>query len=274
MFFIFIKFLFLGLVQGIVEAIPVSSSGHLLIFEKIVNLNLNADQLEVLATITNLGSLLAVILLFRKDIINLIKSFFNYFKDGNKKYLNDTKYCIYLIIATIPAGIMGLIVTKLGIFDFLSNNVKFIGLMLLVTGLFLFIIKDFKGYKNKDKITLTDTIFVGLFQVIALIPGISRSGSTIVGSMFRKLDRETAFNFSFMLYIPISIATSILGIKDLFELNETSFTYVCYFMSMIVAFIATYFSLKAFKKIMINGKLIYFVWYCLIVGTLVILFLF
>lgn len=273
MFLVFIKFIFLGLVQGIVEAIPVSSSGHLLIFEKIINLGLNAEQLEVLATITNLGSLLAVIILFRKDIINLIKSFFGYFKNGNKKYLNDTKYCLYLVVATIPAGIMGLIVTKLGLFDFLNQNIKFIGLMLLVTGLFLFIIKDFKGSKNKDQITLKDAIIVGLFQVVALIPGISRSGSTIVGSMFRKLDRETAFNFSFLLYIPISIATSILGIKDLLEMNEAMITYICYLSAMIVSFIATYFSIKVFKKVMLNGKLVYFVWYCLIVGTSVILFL-
>lgn len=273
MLIIFLKFIFLGLIQGVIEAIPVSSSGHLLIFEKIINLGLEAEQLEVLATITNLGSLLAVIILFKNDIITLIKSFFKYFKDGSKKYLNDTKYCLYLVIATIPAGIMGLIVTKLGLFNFLEENVKFIGLMLLVTGIFLFIIKDFTGSKNKDKITFKDAIIVGLFQVIALIPGISRSGSTIVGSMFRKLNRETAFNFSFLLYIPISIATSILGIKDLLSLNESLFTYICYFASMIIAFIGTYFSLKVFKKIMTEGKLIYFVWYCLIVGTLVILFL-
>ena len=273
MFSILIKFIFLGLIQGVIEAIPVSSSGHLLIFEKLVNLNLNANQLEILATITNLGSLIAVIILFRKDISNLIKSFFKYFKTGSKKYLIDTKYALYLIIATIPAGIMGLIVTKLGLFDFLNENVKFIGLMLLVTGLFLFIIKDFKGSKNKDKITFKDAIIVGLFQVIALIPGISRSGSTIVGSMFRKLDRETAFNFSFLLYIPISIATSILGIKDILEMNDSIIIYLGYFMAMVVAFIGTYFSLKIFKKIMVNGKLIYFVWYCLIVGTSVILFL-
>ena len=273
MFSILIKFIFLGLIQGVIEAIPVSSSGHLLIFEKLVNLNLNANQLEILATITNLGSLIAVIILFRKDISNLIKSFFKYFKTGSKKYLIDTKYALYLIIATIPAGIMGIIVTKLGLFDFLNENVKFIGLMLLVTGLFLFIIKDFKGSKNKDKITFKDAIIVGLFQVIALIPGISRSGSTIVGSMFRKLDRETAFNFSFLLYIPISIATSILGIKDILEMNDSIIIYLGYFMAMVVAFIGTYFSLKIFKKIMVNGKLIYFVWYCLIVGTSVILFL-
>lgn len=268
-----LKFLFLGLVQGIMEAIPVSSSGHILIFEKIVKLKLSATELEALATITNLGSLIAVCILFKDEIIKLIKSFFGYFKSGNKKYIVDTKYCLYIIIATIPAGLIGLIVTKLGLFDFLNKNVKFIGLMLLVTALFLFIIKDFKGYKDKSKMTIKDAIIVGLFQVIALLPGISRSGSTIVGSMFRKLDRETAFNYSFILFIPISVATSILGIKDLLEFNINAITYFYYFMAMVVALISTYFSLKLFKKIMINGKLIYFVWYCLVVGTLVILFL-
>ena len=145
--------------------------------------------------------------------------------------------------------------------------------MLLVTSLFLFIIKDFKGFKQKEDITFKDALIIGLFQVIALIPGISRSGATIVGSMFRSLDRQTAFDFSFILFIPISIATSILGIKDLLTLDLTTTMIGYYLLAMVVAGIFTYFSMKLFKKIMINGKLIYFVIYCLIVGTSVVLFL-
>ena len=145
--------------------------------------------------------------------------------------------------------------------------------MLLVTALFLYLIKDFKGIKDKKDIKLKDSIIIGIFQVFALIPGISRSGSTIVGGMFNKLKRETAFNFSFMLYIPISIATSILGIKDLIESNLSINELMLYLISSIFAFIFTYISLNWFKKIVTNGKLILFVYYCLILGDLVLLFL-
>ena len=268
-----LKFIFLGFVQGITEPIPVSSSGHLLIIEHIINFGMGAKQLEMLATITNLGSLIAVILLFRKEIFTLIKNFFIYFKTGDKKYSDDTKYCFCIVLATIPAGIMGLVVTKLGLFDFLENNIKFIGLMLLITALFLFLIKDFDGYKNKDKMSIKDAIIIGFYQVIALIPGISRSGATIVGGSYRKLTRETAFNFSFLLYIPISIATTILGVKDVLALDESYIFYIGLGIAMIVSLIFTYISLKWFKKLVVNGKLIYFVIYCLILGMSVLIFL-
>ena len=168
---------------------------------------------------------------------------------------------------------MGLVVTKLELFDILEKNIKFVGFTLLITALFLFLIRNIKGKKSNNEITLKDAIIVGLFQVIALIPGISRSGATIVGAMTRNLKRETAFDFSFMLYIPISIATSILGIKDLLESSISTGTFLLYTIATIIAGIVTFYATKWFRNVVKNGKLIYFVIYCLIVGTLVILFL-
>ena len=257
-----LKYVFLGFIQGITEPIPVSSSGHLLIFQKLIS-GIDKIDFELLATITNFGSFLAILLIFRKDIIRLIKSFFGYLSSKDKKYYNDYKYCWYVVLATIPAGIIGIIVTKLDLFDFLEKNVKFAGATLLITAIFLYIIKDFKGIKNDKDITLKDAIIIGLFQVIALLPGISRSGSTIVGGMFRKLKRSTAFNFSFILYIPISIATTLLGLKDLFSADLDINTMMLYFVSMIFAF----------RKIVNEGKLIYFTIYCFVVGLLVLIFL-
>lgn len=267
-----LRFIILGIIQGITEPIPVSSSGHLLIFQKLVGGIDNID-FGILATITNLGSFLAIFLIFKDRIIELFKSFFSYLSKKDKKDYNNFKYCWYIVIATIPAGIMGLIVTKLGIFDFLEENVKFVGITLLITALFLFLIRNFKGSKDSNKITFKDALVVGLFQVVSLLPGISRSGSTIVGGMFRNFKRETAFDFSFILYIPISIATTILGVKDLFEANLTLNTTCLYLISMIFAFIFTYIGTKWFRNLVKNGKLIYFVYYCLIVGTLVLIFL-
>ena len=272
-----IEYLLLGILQGITEPIPVSSSGHLLILQTIIEkfhqgLDIN---FEVLATITNFGSLIAIIIIFWKDIVSLVESFFKYIfkKDRSKKVSNDFSYCLKIIIATIPAGVMGLVVTKLGLLAKLEENVKFIGLMLLLTALFLFLIRNFKGKKDRDKITFMDSVVVGLCQMISIIPGISRSGATIVGGMFRNIKRESAFNFSFILYIPISIATSILGVKDLFDMTISTGDMILYIIAALMALIYTYIFTKWFSKIVKEGKLIYFSIYCVILGFIVILFL-
>lgn len=272
-----IEYLLLGILQGITEPIPVSSSGHLLILQTIIEkfhqgLDIN---FEVLATITNFGSLIAIIIIFWKDIVSLIESFFKYIfkKDRSKKVSNDFSYCLKIIIATIPAGVMGLVATKLGLLVKLEENVKFIGLMLLLTALFLFLIRNFKGKKDRDKITFIDSVVVGLCQMISIIPGISRSGATIVGGMFRNIKRESAFNFSFILYIPISIATSILGVKDLFDMTISTGDMILYIIAALMALIFTYIFTKWFSKIVKEGKLIYFSIYCVILGFIVILFL-
>lgn len=272
MFVNFIKYIILGIIQGFTEPIPVSSSGHLLIFQKLLN-GIQDIDFNLLAIITNFGSFIAIVILFKKEIIDLIQSFFRYLKTKEIKYYSNYKYCWMIILGTIPAGIMGLLVTKLDLFNFLEKNVKFVGITLLITALFLFLIKDFKGKKEKKDITFKDALIIGLFQVVALIPGISRSGSTIVGGMFQNLKRETAFNFSFILYIPITLATMIIGIKDLLESSLTPIQILLYFISAFFAFIFTYIGTKWFKQLVKDGKLIYFVYYCSIVGILILLFL-
>lgn len=274
-----IEYILLGIMQGITEPIPVSSSGHVLILQTILSkINSGIDiDFGTLATITNLGSLIAIIIIFWSDIVNLIKSFFSFIFDKesrkDKEVGLDFKYCLKIIIATIPAGVAGLLATKLGLLDALEENVKFVGIMLLLTAVFLFLIKDFKGKKNRNDISFKDSIIIGLCQMISIIPGLSRSGATIVGGMFRNLKRDVAFNFSFILYIPISIATSILGIKDLLELSISGSTYILYIIAAILAGIFTYIFTKWFAKIVKEGKLIYFSIYCLVLGLVVILFL-
>lgn len=272
-----IEYIVLGIVQGFTEPIPVSSSGHILIVQTILekfNQSIDID-FSLLAIITNFGSLIAILLYFRKDILELVKSFFTYIfnKDKRKENMVNYKYCWLVVIATIPAGVIGLIVVKLGLLEFLEENVRFVGLMLVVTSLFLFLIKDFKGIKAKQNISFKDAIVIGFAQMVALIPGISRSGATIVGGMFQGLKREVAFNFSFILYIPISIATSILGVKDLLEMSISGSEWLYYIIAALLAGVFTYITTKWFSKIVKEGKLIYFSIYCLILGMLVIIFL-
>ena len=264
-----IKYIFLGALQGFTEPIPVSSSGHLVVFRELIGGNTFNDlNFEI---IVNFGSLIAIVLFFWKDIKSLIVDFLMYIKTREKKYYDNFKYCWLIVIGTIPAGLVGLIFKDK--IEGLLISVKIIGAALLITSGFLYLIRNIKGKKDDKKITFIDAIIIGLFQVIALFPGISRSGATLVGGMFRDLKRDTAFKFSFMLYIPISLATMILGVGDLISMNLTGIYWLYYLCGMVAATIVTYFSTKWFHNIMKTGKLIYFVYYCLIAGTLILLFM-
>lgn len=265
-----LKFILLGIIQGFTEPIPVSSSGHLLIVQTLIKGNMDYTTLAIL---TNFGSFLAIIFVFRKDIKEILSGFFNYIKTKNKEYYDNFKYCWLIVIGTIPAGLAGFLVHKFELFEILENNIKFVGITLLITAVFLYFIRNIKGEKDDKKITFKDSLIIGLYQIVALIPGISRSGSTLVGGMNQNLKRETAFKFSFMLYFPISIASMIIEVKDLIETNITNYELMLYSFATIASLIVTYFSIKWFKEVMKKGKLIYFVIYCLILGSLVILFL-
>lgn len=264
-----LQYVFLGVIQGFTEPIPISSSGHLLILKKLFNFNmLNDMNFEI---IVNFGSFIAIFFLFRKEIIKIITDFFKFVKTKEETYKENYKYAWLIVVGTIPTGLFGIILKDK--IDMISNNVKLVGIALLITACALFLIKDMKGKKDKKKISIKDAIIVGFFQVIALFPGISRSGATIVGAMTRNFKREPAVNYSFMLYLPISVATMLIGVKDLIETPNITSLLLPYLLGMITSMVVTYFSAKWFINVMKKGKLGYFSIYCLIVGTLVILFL-
>ena len=261
-----IKYLILGVIQGFTEPLPISSSGHLRIFKSIFNSEILSDMnFEI---IVNFGSLIAILFLYRKEIFNIIKDFFLYLKTKNKKYEFNYKYVFLIILGTIPAAISGLFIK-----DIIEKyfTTKLVGLMFIITALLLFMVKDIRGNKNTYDMTWKDALKIGIFQILALFPGISRSGATVVGGMESNLTRETSLNYSFMLYIPISLASIILGIKDL--ISSSSNLLLPYMISMIVSCISTYFSAKLFINIFKKGKLIYFSIYCFILGLLTFIML-
>ena len=263
-----IMYMILGIIQGFTEPIPVSSSGHLVIF----NALLNVEELQDLnfEIFVNFGSFIAIAYFYRKEIISIIKDFFLYIKTKDTKYKTNYKYAWLIVIGTIPAGIVGILFKD--VIESISSP-KIVGVSLLITALMLFLVKDIKGKKDKENMSFKDALVVGLFQVIALFPGISRSGSTLVGGMSRNLERKTAFNYSFMLYLPISIATMILGVKDVVENSISTNLLIPYILGAIISCIVTYFSIQWFKNIMEKGKLKYFVYYCLVLGIITILFI-
>lgn len=265
-----IKYLFLGLIQGLTEAIPVSSSGHLMIFKKLVDLDVDFDTLAI---VTNFGSLIAIILVFWDDIIKLVNNFFKYLFKKDKTAKADFRYCWLIVVGCIPAGIVGLIVSKLDLLEKIDENVKIVGISLIVTSILLFLIRNIKGKREDKDITLKNALVIGTFQILGLLPGISRSGSTIIGGMNQDLKRDTAFKYSFMLYIPMSIAAMALEITDILDKNVDATTWLYYGLSAIMAMIFTYIMTKWFRRVVNRGKLIYFSAYCMIVGILVLIFL-
>lgn len=263
----FLKYIFLGLVQGLTETIPVSSSGHLMILKRLLEVNVDFDTISIL---TNFGSLIAIMILFRKDIFKLIKGFFVYLFKKEKQYKDEFKYCWMIVIGCIPAGVLGLLVSAFDVFEKIENNIKIVGISLIITSILLFIVRNFKGKKDDSKLGIKEALTVGCFQILGLFPGISRSGSTIVGGMSAGLKRDTAFKYSFMLYMPISVAATIL---ELFDLNIDSSLIFHYISAIFVSCVMTLLVTKWFRNIVNNGKLIYFSIYCFTVGLLVVLFL-
>lgn len=263
-----LKYVFLGIIQGLTEPLPISSSGHVFILRKLFDLGTSDLNFEI---IVNFGSLIAILLIYRKDIIRLVKNFFKFFKEETAETKRDFRYCLLIIIGSIPIGLVG-VLFKDQIEEKL-NNIKIIGISFLITALFLFIVSKIKTTREEKDMNIKDAIIVGLSQVIAVIPGISRSGSTLIGGIFRKLDRKTALKYSFMLYIPVSLGTTILGIKDIIKESNLSSLILPYTLGFIASLAVSYFTLRWFIKIVNKGNLKYFSIYCLILGLLVLIFM-
>lgn len=255
-----LRYLLLGLLQGLTEPLPISSSGHLVLLQIVFNMPTVDYFLEVLL---HFASLLAILILFRKRIIRLIVGNFHYVFKRNKAYVDDFNYFILVLIGVIPAGVIGLL---FGSFFEGLLTVLTVGLSLLVTGVFLLLVQGQSTENTKTELKLVDALVIGLVQVIALLPGISRSGSTYVGGLFRRLKFETVIEYSFMLYIPVSIGTMILEIRDISSF--TAHSPLALLISFVASGMMTYLAFKWFLNAVKQGNLKYFAYYCFVVGTI------
>lgn len=264
-----ITYIILGFIQGITEPLPISSSGHIFLFKNIFDTTIfNSLNFEI---ISNFGSFIAIFIIFWKDIKDLIISFFTYIlkKEKRKATVSKFKYCLYIIISTIPVGITGLLFK-----DKLENlyNIKGLAFAFLITALALFIVKNIKGSKEDKDITLKDAIIIGLFQAVTIIPGISRSGTVLVACLLCNLKRETALKYTFILYFPVSVATMILGVSDLANTAELSSMIIPYLAGMITAGVVTYFSYRWLSSLVKKGSLWKFSIYCIILAIFIFIY--
>lgn len=261
-----IKMIIIGLVQGFTEPIPVSSSGHVMIASEILGLG---EQGFTFAILTNTASLLAILFIYRQDIIRLATNSIKFIKTKDTQYKSDFRFVLFIVIGSIPAGLLGVLLS-----DFIAESVSMttIAIMLFVTGIALWIIRNMKGTKGEQDLTTKDAFLVGLGQAVALTPGISRSGATIISAIAVGMKQDTALKFSFMLYIPVSLGGLVLGFTDfLNEPNKLDLA-IPYSVAFIATLFMTYFAMRWFMGIMKNGKLQYFTYYCFIVGILLLIF--
>lgn len=263
-----LKYIFLGLLQGVTEPIPISSSGHLVLAQHFLGISTDKLTFELLV---NAGSLIAVLIVYREDIARLIRNGFSYIRTRNEAAKADFRFIIYLIVATIPAGVVGVLFEE-KISTLVKGNVTTIAITLLITGVALYLIRNLRGRKQDNDISMRDAIIVGLAQMVALIPGISRSGATIVAAMGLGMKPDTALRFSFLLYIPVSLGGTLLSVKDMLNDPDIATLFIPYTVAFFVSLIATYFALKWFMDIMRKGNLIYFSIYCFVVGFAVLIF--
>lgn len=265
---LWLKYLFLGIVQGATEPIPVSSSGHLIIAQRLMGIKQNGLSFEIL---TNTASLIAICFIFRKDIGRLITGFFGFIATRKAEYRSDFMFCIYVVIGTLPAVIVAALFKDQ--IEEIFASVHTVSIALLVTGVALWLIRNLRGRKQDGDLKTRDAVLVGLAQAVALIPGISRSGATVISSIAVGMKQETALRFSFMLYIPVSVGGLVLGASDIAHDPNRAQLAIPYLIAFITTLIVTYFSMRWFMGIMARGNLKYFSYYCFVVGILLLLFM-
>ena len=264
-----IKYILLGILQGITEPLPISSSGHIYIFKAMFNTAMFDDlNLEIFL---NFASFIAILLIFKTEVFELIKGFYYYIKTKKEECKEEFKYCMLIVIGTIPVGILGLLI-KNPLNEILSRNIFLVGIGFAITAVSLMLVTNPKAKKKDKDITYKDAIIIGLFQAIALLPGISRSGMTLVGCLANGLDNKTSLKYTFMLYLPVSLATMLVGIKD-FSISTMGIDLTLYYiLGMIAAGLLTYLSYNWLTKIVEKGKLWRFSLYLFAVAIFTMMF--
>jgi undecaprenyl-diphosphatase len=263
----------IGLVQGLTEFLPISSSGHLVLIPKLIGF----ESSLVFDTVLHVGTLLAIFICFWDDIVKIIKAFFDSLADIPKGRLvpdirkNDYKKLAWLlIIGNIPAGILGVLLKDY--FEAAFSNVLMVGIFLLVTGGLLYfsewIASQVEERRGMDKLTLKDSLIIGLAQAFAILPGISRSGSTIATGLFLGLKRDLVAEYSFLLSIPAVAGAALLQIKDISTIDMSASALIAGFLA---AAISGYFAIKVVMTLIQNKSLKIFAYYCWVIGIIAII---
>ena len=246
-----IEVFILSMIQGITEFLPVSSSSHLIIISDYLFYEKQNLTLDISL---HIGSFLAVLTYFNKDIINLVK---------NKNLF------LKLIISSFPIIIVGYFLVKYNLIDYL-RNIKIIGWTTIIFGILLYISDKFKFEKKLDNnFSIKSAIFIGIFQILSLVPGVSRSGITITAARLLNFDRVDSAKISFLLSIPTLGAITLFGVNNLISQEDLRFS-LLNLVSILLSFTFSYLTIKYFLKFMKKFSLYIFVVYRILLGILIL----
>ena len=242
----------LSIIQGITEFLPVSSSSHLILISEYLNFQHQSISIDVSL---HIGSFIAVITYFRKDIFNFIKNKDLFFK---------------IIISSIPVMFIGFLLVQFELI-YQLRNIKLIGWTTIIFGVFLYVSDKSKVNKKiKKEFTFKSAIFIGMLQIFSLIPGVSRSGVTITAARILEYDRLDSAKISFLLSIPTLAAVSIFGFKNLITSENIDFS-ILNLISILLSFIFSYVTIKFFLTFIRNFSLNLFVFYRIILGIFILI---
>lgn len=255
-----IEALILGLIQGLTEFLPVSSSGHLELGSALFGLE---EENLTFSIIVHGATFLSVVVVFRNDIWNLITSLLKF------RWNKETQFILLLILSAVPVGLVG-VLFKENLESLFEGRIVFVGSMLLVTATLLFLTK-FAPVRNKE-VGIKSALIIGLAQTLAILPGISRSGATISTALYLGIDREKATRFSFLMVLIPIFGASFLELIDLYKATEpAAISNAALIIGAVAAFSSGLFACSWMLRIVKKGKLIYFSIYCVTVGILAIL---
>jgi undecaprenyl-diphosphatase len=255
-----IKAIILGIIQGLTEFLPVSSSGHLELGKAILGDTAVGEESLVVTVVLHFATALSTVVIFRKDILEIIKGLLQF------KWNEETQFIVKIGLSMIPAVCIGLFFEE-ELEQFFGGSIMFVGFMLLITGALLFLAD--KAKNTSKSVSIQNAFLIGISQAIAMLPGISRSGATISTSVLLGVDKTKAARFSFLMVVPLifgKIAKDILGGDISFESQQI----VPLTAGFIAAFVSGLFACTWMISLVKKSKLSYFAYYCFIVGIIAI----
>ena len=263
-----IQTIIIAIVEGLTEFLPVSSTGHMIITQNLLGVQQGNPFVHAFTFIIQFGAILSVVCLYWKRFFQMR----NY-----EEFISKMKFYGLLIVGVIPAVFIGLAAKKSGLLDWLLDSVEVVAVMLVIGGIFmLFCDRLFNKGKEDNKVTCRRAFFIGLFQCLSVIPGMSRSMSTIVGGMQQKLTRKNAAEFSFFLAVPTMAGATLLDLIEMLGEGTkwaTSHNIMLLLVGCVIAFFVALLAMKWFVSFLTKYGFKAFGWYRIVVGLIILVML-
>ena len=261
----------LGIIQGLTEFLPVSSSAHLVLVPYLLGWQIPAQEAFIFDVLVQVATLAGVIAYFWKDLLAIVSAFLRGLAQRKPFAEQQSRLGWYLILATIPAGLFGLTIKDL-VEKAFASPLAAAGFLLVTAVLLLGAERFGKRQRSMEEMTWLDALWMGIAQALAIFPGVSRSGATITGGMLRDLKRPDAARFSFLMSIPIMLAAGLLAVKDLLEIPDFASLLPVYIPGFIAAAVTGYLAIRWLLGFLTHRPLYVFSIYCTLLALVVFIF--